>query len=271
MADFTWESLHLAPEKAPDVFLTTVYKAFVAEHFWQVPGRRCFFIRYHDETGLHLRLRFKAEADWMANRFPALFQKAFKRTGEWTAVPYQPETERFGGPEAMAWAEEHFHISTQVVLARLARGERDYNANVLDALKLHTAVGMAAGLTAAEAKSWFAKLSEQWIAMFFTPAEPDMGAAELLEAVQTDFQEILAPQADFLADALLQVRKDWEAGIFDKSQPEWLRWYRGNEIILPELKEQKAKALPSLIHLTNNRLGINNQDEAYLMYVLGAL
>jgi hypothetical protein len=54
-----------------------------------------------------------------------------------------------------------------------------------------------------------------------------------------------------------------------KNHPEYLRWLRANEFILKEMGENMEKALPSLLHLTNNRLGINNQDEVYLKYVLG--
>ena len=55
---------------------------------------------------------------------------------------------------------------------------------------------------------------------------------------------------------------------FDKKQPEWARWALGNQMILKDLGQDLARALPSLIHLTNNRLGLNNQDEVYLLYIL---
>jgi hypothetical protein len=40
-------------------------------------------------------------------------------------------------------------------------------------------------------------------------------------------------------------------------------------MILPEFGDNLEKALPVLIHLTNNRLGIHNPDEVYLSYILG--
>ena len=47
-----------------------------------------------------------------------------------------------------------------------------------------------------------------------------------------------------------------------------MRWLRGNQLVLPEFGDQLEKVLPSLLHLTNNRLGLSNQDEVYLNYIL---
>lgn len=57
-------------------------------------------------------------------------------------------------------------------------------------------------------------------------------------------------------------------GKFDEKQPEWLRWLRGNELILKGLGNNLDRALPSLLHLNNNRLGVTNPDEVFLCYLL---
>ena len=55
---------------------------------------------------------------------------------------------------------------------------------------------------------------------------------------------------------------------FDQSQPEWARWFSGSQMIFKALDGNLDRALPSLLHLTNNRLGVNNQDEVYLNFIL---
>ena len=67
---------------------------------------------------------------------------------------------------------------------------------------------------------------------------------------------------------MIELWKALETEKFDKKQPEWARWALGNQIILKELGANLDRALPSLIHLTNNRLGLNNQDEVYLNFIL---
>ena len=66
--------------------------------------------------------------------------------GEWVEVPYTPETDRFGGEEAIALAEEYFHLSSRVALDRLAREQQTYGDSMFDALRMHTIAAHAAGI-----------------------------------------------------------------------------------------------------------------------------
>jgi lantibiotic biosynthesis protein len=85
---------------------------------------RWFFIRYTDPDP-HLRLRFHGDPaaltgkllgdlhDWAAE----LIDVGLTRRVELAA--YDPETERYGGPEAIGAAESVFHADTMAVLAQL--------------------------------------------------------------------------------------------------------------------------------------------------------
>lgn len=271
MSTSNWVSYHLFPKEPQDKFLVTAVGPFLAHFIWANKGTRAFFIRYADESGPHIRLRMKGEADWLKKQVIPKFEKHFKKKGDFKAVPYVPEPEKFGGAEALAWCEEHFHISSRVVLDRLSRDKYEYGDALFDALKLHTSAGFAAGFTRQSATTYFDKLANNWIGNFFSAAEDALTSEALRDAVRSDFEATLAPQFSFMQDALKQFRLALEESQHDPKQPEWLRWLRGNELIFKGLGKKLDTALPHLLHLTNNRLGINNQDEAYLMYVLGSV
>ncbi|MET7640647.1 lantibiotic dehydratase [Streptomyces sp. NPDC005438] len=102
---------------------------------------RWFFLRYADPAP-HLRLRMRGTPDSLRNRvLPALHDwAATARTegliGTLTLGTYEPETERYGGPEALADAERLFHADSRLVTAHLtarARGELPVPAETLAA------------------------------------------------------------------------------------------------------------------------------------------
>ncbi|CAL9339224.1 Nisin biosynthesis protein NisB [Streptomyces sp. enrichment culture] len=109
-----------------------------------LPGAvdRWFYLRYRD-PGAHLRLRFHGEA-------AALTGDLLPRLGAWTERlateglggrlvldTYEPELERYGGPEALTAAERAFHADSAACLeqsALLDRGGLDLDRTVLTAL-----------------------------------------------------------------------------------------------------------------------------------------
>ncbi|MEU1055433.1 lantibiotic dehydratase [Streptomyces sp. NPDC005876] len=101
--------------------------ALAAEH----GADRWFFIRYTDEGGHHLRLRLHAarSEDLWARAAPAVgallvrWQREGLVRGH-TVAQYDPETERYGGPEAGAAAERVFQHDSEAAL-ELLRVARD--------------------------------------------------------------------------------------------------------------------------------------------------
>lgn len=258
-----WLSIHFYPLETQDVFLARAVKPFLEHYIWPQKTNRAFFIRYQDEKGPHIRLRMRGEADWVENTLKEAFAGWFRDRGEWQEVPYVPEPERFGGGEALAWAEEHFHVSTHVTLDRIARDQFTYSDGMFDALRLNLTIAFAAGLDQKKTRWYFDQLTEQWLSLFFA-AETDAEKTEIKES----FAASLEGQKDSLNEALTGFRNMLEEGKTDSMEPEWLRWLRGNQLIMEGLADKMEMALPSLIHLTNNRMGIHNQDEVYLNYIL---
>lgn len=263
-----WLSYHVYPLETADVFLARALRPFLEKHVWPEKSARAFFVRYADDRGAHIRLRFRGEAEWLENTLqPVLFQY-FENRGELVAATYEPEPERFGGPDALAWAEEYFHQSTRVVLERLNREQYTYGDAMFDALRLHVITAFAAGFDTKKTGWYFGQLCDQWLPLFFKPEEVADGA-DWQGEVKVGFERQFAPQRFPIVDALDRFWKDLKKGKIDKENPEWLRWLRANELILKGLGDDLEKALPSLLHLTNNRIGIQNADEVYLNYILG--
>lgn len=267
----TWLSYHFRPLETQDIFLTRAFRPFLEQYIWPTQGARGFFLRYADESGPHLRLRLRGEEVWIEETLREAFAGWFEGRGEWEEVAYQPEPERFGGAEALAYAEEHFHLSTRVVLDRLRSEGFTYGDAMFDALRLHTILAFAAGFDFTRAAWYFGRLCEQWAPLYFLPADGAPLPHSFLSDLKKDFEQGYAPQSAALNETLRALWKALDEGKMDAKQPEWLRWLRGNELILKGFGDKLDRALPSLIHLTNNRLGINNQDEVYLNYILSRL
>lgn len=263
----TWLSYHIYPLETPDVFLARAVRPFLEKYIWPTAGARAFFIRYEEEKGLHIRLRLRGEAGWLTETLQPAFAEHFANRGDYETAEYRPETDRFGGPEAMAWAEEYFHLSTRVVLDRLNR-PYTYGDAMYDALRMHTITAFTLGWKTDKSAWYFGHLCDQWMELFLKPGHAAKGWQDDLKA---EFDRLLSPQRDELHTAIAGLWAALEKGQTDPAQPEWLRWRRGNEMILPNFGEHLDKALPSLLHLTNNRLGVNNQDEVYLNYLLAHL
>ncbi len=264
----TWLSFHFYPLETTEVFLVRAVKPFLEQFVWPVKGARAFFIRYEDEKGSHIRLRIRGESDWLAEILQPTLEGWFADRGTCEMAPYEPEKERFGGDEPLALAEEHFHVSTRVVLDRIGRGVYTYGDGMFDALRMHTITAFAAGMGREKAAWYFAQLCEQWLPVFFRPAAGAPLDADAVGAIRDGFENGFVPQQETLRSTMRELWKALETEKFDTKQPEWLRWLRGNQLILDGFGENLDKALPSLIHLTNNRLGITNQDEVYLNYIL---
>lgn len=264
-----WISRHFYPLETSDVFLTRALKPFLETYVWSQSGRRAFFVRMENAEGrAELRVRIKGDSDWLAETLEPAIEGWFAERGECRSAVYEPETERYGGETGMAWAEEYFHLSSRVILERMSRMPYTYAEALTDALRMNLSAAFAAGLDRDQTRKYFLKLRDQWIELFFEPDTPSAGS-DWKRDICDAFEQTYSRQKNDLIALLDGIWYDLAKDKIDRKHPEWLRWLRGNQLILPEMgKTVLEKSLPNLLHLNHNRLGVNNQDEAYLTHVL---
>ena len=97
---------------------------------------RWFFLRY-GEGGPHVRLRIGAPAACLIDEIrPAIEHAAAAspRVRRLEMVPYDPEVERYGGPDGVALAEVRFHQSSRVAVDLLRKSDAARSARLGQAL-----------------------------------------------------------------------------------------------------------------------------------------
>ncbi len=262
-----WLSYHFYPLETLDVFLIRGVRPFLEQHVWPQQGARAFFVRYDDEGGTHIRLRLHGEPAWM-EAMRASVGEWFGERGRIKEELYLPNREVFRLPESLYWGEEHFHLSTRVALERM-RPPYTYGDALFDALRLQVILAYAIGWDREQSARYFDALYRQWAPIFIQPIETNNGTpAQWMEDLSGLFEDNFRPQQEEIRLVVIELWDALQKRRFDLQQGEWLRWLRGNELVLAQLGSELERALPSLIHLTNNRLGVTNADEVYLAYIL---
>jgi thiopeptide-type bacteriocin biosynthesis protein len=188
--------------------------------------------------------------------------------------PYEPELTRYGGAKGIVVSERHFEASSRAVLGAMAEREWSYESAVGTALQLHIIFANAIGFDLQGAARFFADASEHFaIPKGWLP--PNLTVEQVLE----EFAVLFARQRE----RLVALHRDiWSALTEGQElEQEWAdHWLRDNIDVARRLRRARgvvsAKSwtsaeraiMMSYVHMTNNRLGVLNRDEAYVGYVL---
>ncbi len=259
MTDETWLSAHLFWEGSLDELLRHCVASLV--QYGQRRGwvQQFFFIRY-GEGGPHVRLRLRATsvadharlARLVARRFAA-FLRVAGGVGWVQFVPYRPETTRYGGPQALLLAEAFFEASSAAVLRwlRTQPGLPPAARRLTAALVLHASFAQACWPPVRVQASlrqfvadWLPRVPGEWLGLFAAQYQCQRPALRtLLGQPQpiTGWLAAYAQASERLATQLAQVALS---------------------------ESQYDEVITSLLHMTNNRLGVANHDEAFVAYLL---
>ncbi|MFE2552076.1 thiopeptide-type bacteriocin biosynthesis protein [Streptomyces sp. NPDC059355] len=287
-----WQSLHLTLHTdgaGTDAFVTGALAPLMDGRYGAGPdGGAWFFIRYH-EGGPHLRIRFRglagsagdaaADAAGLAAEL-ALSAAGTTAAGSWPgrhgevrAVPYEPETERYGGPAALPVAEEVFVHSTRAAVAalRAVPGRADRLRLALD---LAHATAYALGLDELEAAGWLRRHAASW--RWAAEVRPLPGAA-----VHTRVNTVFAAQRTSLALRARTVRAGLADGSADPWLAQWSRQVRAADARMrtavpeadrpdaPVRAQRRLWVWASQLHMLFNRLGVAPDEERAVCRLAG--
>jgi hypothetical protein len=252
-----------------------------------------FFIRYNDKRGRHLRLRVlptgqngESEIKRRVEQSFAKYSSNIPAQGDrdpflWYA-DYIPETQRYGGQASLSWCEQYFRYSSETALEILRRQpdivydgcfSQALAANLIFLYHLRQKIG----------RSKLHELLEQavdaWlysgIAYVKHMEWPKMSGQDNVRLMEGYAQLFLQQKEDIFR--LLTFTWDiCEEEDHDEQEPMAI-WSRENASVINGLRRLSPEGLgidpatlftySSLMHMTNNRLGVLNRDESYMNYI----
>ena len=248
--------------------------AFFQQYYTRYPSQR-------DEPAWVQAL--PAEAQWFPNNSVQF-------------LAYEPEIERYGGLAGMRIAEQQFHASSEAVLALLQDSAHwGYDRALGAAIQLHLTFAAALGMDWHEALHFYTRVAQHWShhPALFAPALSPQARAQHRDKIWRTFAQRFAQQQGILVPYHETL---WRALMDDVAfEHNWLNQWRHDMqqvgcalrraqaqqqlLVPPEWPFDTTGARPttlqqlwplfeSYVHMTNNRLGILNRDEAYLAYLM---
>ncbi|MFJ7587611.1 thiopeptide-type bacteriocin biosynthesis protein [Streptomyces sp. NPDC097617] len=233
-----------------------------------------FFIRY-GEDGPHVRIRVRTagptadDADGRQLRaLPALLAREARqlpavpgpwpsRHGEVRAVPYVPETRRYGGPRALPVAEAVFGASTRTALdvLRALPAASAAAARLTAAADLAHTTAYALGMDRLTAARWLRGHAAGWRWVTEVPLLP-------AAAVHARVNTVHAAQRTSLGERAADLRDRLRAGTAAPWLADWADRVRESDALLDRPGEwTRAGIWGSQLHMLFNRLGVSPDEE----------
>lgn len=262
-----------------------------------------FFIRY-SEFGPHVRLRLLGAPDVLGGTVWPAFVEHLRAHNpdvvvddrpETPSVPargegdpvvvthaarvaYEPETERYGGPEALLVSERHFEVSSDAAFALTAKMTPERSSRLGKGL-LSMVVLVHAFCEDRERGAAFGQMySTNYLRSL---VREDGGRDAWLDAFDQGFSqqsETLMEYVDAVweamddGDELSETLDAYAAGLRTTRQELRALFDAGRVEVGGQKAEEWPRVVngiaPSYVHMMNNRLGITLQEESYLGYLI---
>lgn len=286
----SWLSTYLYSSDSQDDFLQTEVSEFLKKINDWPWIKQYFFVRYW-ENGLHIRLRFNGDSHRLEMTLKPYIQNYFEYNQSKETAPsenirrniirfveYVPETDRYGGKDAVKVCERQFHLSSRVVLRIMVSSNPwSYEMALSSAIHLHVLFVRAVGLNVAQSKKFFELVLKKWFSRSMAIVIEENRSGTAFRA----FEEVYRFHKDSLMKRVLSI---WYANS-DDLESVIKEWYIENVNLIARLQpmicistvekrdvsnlgDKCWNVYESLVHMTNNRLGILNRDESYLGFVL---
>jgi len=206
-------------------------------------------------------------------------------------IPYVAETERYGGPKGMRLAEEHFWHSSVACLSLLRNfPDASQDLRVAMAIQLHIPFFCGLRLGRPDMIRLLETFTLQWSHLPMLVRLEGQSDAANPENPLAWFERYFALLGSDTATEIQQFVIHCEGG--GVRRPRFLKeWFRSCQSIASQLTARKflldlqvsgellagancskgsrvSELLLSYMHMTNNRLGVHNLNEAFLAFVL---
>ena len=194
---------------------------------------------------------------------------------------YVPEIDRYGGPNAISLAEQHFHVSSAIVIKLIRNSDNwDYDAAIGYAFQLHLTFVVSIQLAHQDIMTLLTIAYEGWLNNFLS-LNPGFKRGTIVDAFDRSYDK----QKQKLVTHLKLLKNGINTGTDDS---DWLAsWMQETiktntylqktiELDNPHASKQENQSTVisiynSYIHMTNNRLGLNNIDESFIAYCLAKI
>ncbi len=320
--DSQWLASHIFYAEPLDKFVTDAIIPFVKKVKELNIIEGFFFIRYW-ERGPHIRLRFLGDLEVFEEKLKPLYKSYFdqffsehpsvrkepdyvkelKDDQKWFPnntvqfLPYEPETERYGGNEMLIHSEAHFQFSSETIFEFMEDGKDGwgYDLAMGAAIQMHLSMVYGFGMDKNEMIHFFDRYFVRWLSRAYYYYGQEIEKEELerrRDETLVAFEKSYQPQKESFISFFTQIQELLTEGDIEDS---WLEhWVNGakltNEKLDDLIKSQTYEAtnyyeifekfeynkeiqskwalFDSYVHMTNNRLGVLNRDEAYLAYII---
>lgn len=210
-------------------------------------------------------------------------------------IEYEPEYERYGGEAGIPISEKQFEASSQAVFSILSENEDwDYDKAMGAAIQMHLSFTQALGMDLKETAHFYSGIFQAWLYMTYDWSNLSKEEHLKKQKIVLDaFEDQFAKQHSVLVPYHLSVWEALESG--EEFEEAWLnKWIRDVKVTGQEMAAAQQKRLltfpddslitntwdvsyekrqlyfiyGSYVHMTNNRLGVLNRDEAFLGYLI---
>lgn len=235
-----------------------------------------FFIRYW-ENGPHIRLRVLPQEGILNNQLENILSTMISRyfSGlkddvkfSYEFHDYVREVVRYGGNETMAIAEKQFHISSKTIIS-LIHSNYDawsYRMAMVVAIQLHLSFSRFLFVKRQDEILFYKKFYEDWIfyAKGIDGVTRNLKMPEI-NNVLTSFESSYETQKDRIERMIECTETNQEEGWRAQWKKECSEIAGLYDIHPPH---DKHMVYSSLIHMTNNRLGIHISDESFIAFLI---
>ena len=252
----------------------------------QRTGYPAFFIRYW-EYGPHIRLRLHVPETAMQEAKRLLYDasqvyfsshpsrrddaayngRLLLPNNTLQFIAYEPEVQRYGNFQSIQWAEQQFVASSDYILEQVADIPAWMGtAALLQAIKLNIAVMYALQEEKEMNLDTCRRFIRGWLPRLYDPYKERLQQEQHYMAL---FQARFEQYAGALNTAALEL---WQELSRNACEPRLQIFMEHNHHIFQQYKIlgldtiRLQDIVGSFMHMGHNRLGISNQDEAYIMF-----